>query len=136
MGRYVAFAGTVGNLRSLSSPLDAEVSAPVMSSIPLPFPLPSSHSVEELQAAASGSDPETGDWRQWGRCAETDPDEFFPEKGSTTRHAKRICAGCEVRTQCLDYALEADERFGIWGGTSERERRLIRRERAAEGAAS
>jgi WhiB family redox-sensing transcriptional regulator len=41
--------------------------------------------------------------------------------------AKRICSGCEVRAECLEYALAHDERFGIWGGLSERERRRLRR---------
>jgi len=59
-------------------------------------------------------------------CAETDPEAFFPEKGGSTREAKRICSGCEVRAQCLEYALAHDERFGIWGGLSERERRRLK----------
>jgi hypothetical protein len=60
-------------------------------------------------------------------CAQTDPEAFFPEKGGSTREAKRICQGCEVRDACLEYALAHDERFGIWGGLSERERRRIKR---------
>lgn len=67
-------------------------------------------------------------WQGDALCAQTDPEAFFPEKGGSTREAKRICDGCEVRSQCLDYALENDERFGIWGGMSERERRKLRRE--------
>ena len=61
-------------------------------------------------------------------CAQTDPEAFFPEKGGSTREAKRVCRGCEVRAECLEYALEHDERFGIWGGLSERERRRLKRE--------
>ena len=60
-------------------------------------------------------------------CAQTDPEAFFPEKGGSTREAKRICLGCEVRDGCLEYALAHDERFGIWGGLSERERRRLKR---------
>jgi len=60
------------------------------------------------------------------------PEAFFPEKGGSTREAKRICSGCEVRAECLEYALANDERFGIWGGLSERERRRVRRQRALE----
>jgi WhiB family redox-sensing transcriptional regulator len=56
-------------------------------------------------------------------CAQTDPEIFFPEKGGSTRAAKQICRGCELRAQCLTYAVENDERYGIWGGLSERERR-------------
>ncbi|MBI3213503.1 MAG: WhiB family transcriptional regulator [Mycobacterium sp.] len=72
---------------------------------------------------------ETADneWQERALCAQTDPEAFFPEKGGSTREAKRICLGCEVRDECLDYALANDERFGIWGGLSERERRRLKR---------
>ncbi|WP_308820289.1 WhiB family transcriptional regulator [Pseudonocardia alni] len=73
------------------------------------------------------------DWSELGLCAQTDPEAFFPDKGGSTREAKRICSGCEVRAECLEYALANDERFGIWGGLSERERRHLRRERQTEG---
>ncbi|WP_081882418.1 WhiB family transcriptional regulator [Cryobacterium sp. MLB-32] len=66
-------------------------------------------------------------WQTDSLCAQTDPEAFFPEKGGSTRDAKKICASCEVRTQCLEYALANDERFGIWGGLSERERRKLRK---------
>lgn len=66
-------------------------------------------------------------WQSESLCAQTDPEAFFPEKGGSTREAKKVCASCEVRTQCLEYALENDERFGIWGGLSERERRKLRK---------
>ena len=66
-------------------------------------------------------------WQSDSLCAQTDPEAFFPEKGGSTREAKKICASCEVRNQCLEYALENDERFGIWGGLSERERRKLRK---------
>ena len=66
------------------------------------------------------------EWRLDALCAETDPEAFFPEKGGSTREAKRVCTGCEVRAECLEFALTNDERFGIWGGLSERERRRIR----------
>lgn len=70
---------------------------------------------------------EVPEWQERALCAQTDPEAFFPEKGGSTREAKRICLGCEVRAECLDYALAHDERFGIWGGLSERERRRLRR---------
>ena len=70
-------------------------------------------------------------WQTDALCAQTDPEAFFPEKGGSTRDAKRICTTCEVKAQCLDYALQNDERFGIWGGLSERERRRLRRARSA-----
>ena len=66
-------------------------------------------------------------WQTDALCAQTDPEAFFPEKGGSTRDAKKICTSCEVRTECLEYALKNDERFGIWGGLSERERRKLRR---------
>ena len=66
-------------------------------------------------------------WQLRALCAQTDPEAFFPEKGGSTREAKGVCTECEVRAECLDYALANDERFGIWGGLSERERRRLRR---------
>jgi len=67
-------------------------------------------------------------WQGKALCAQTDPEAFFPEKGGSTREAKRVCAKCEVRSECLEYALNNDERFGIWGGMSERDRRRLRRQ--------
>jgi len=66
-------------------------------------------------------------WQSDSLCAQTDPEAFFPEKGGSTRDAKKICGSCEVRSRCLEYALANDERFGIWGGLSERERRKLRK---------
>ncbi len=71
--------------------------------------------------------PEEASWQERSLCAQTDPEAFFPEKGGSTREAKKICTGFEVRSECLEYALEHDERFGIWGGLSERERRRLKR---------
>ena len=70
---------------------------------------------------------EDEEWQERALCAQTDPEAFFPEKGGSTREAKRICLGCEVKDRCLEYALGHDERFGIWGGLSERERRRLKR---------
>jgi WhiB family redox-sensing transcriptional regulator len=67
-------------------------------------------------------------WQADALCAQTDPEAFFPEKGGSTREAKKICTSCEVKAQCLEYALQNDERFGIWGGLSERERRKVRKQ--------
>ncbi|MFI5084701.1 MAG: WhiB family transcriptional regulator [Actinomycetales bacterium] len=66
-------------------------------------------------------------WQSDALCAQTDPEAFFPEKGGSTRDAKKVCGACNVRSQCLEYALSNDERFGIWGGLSERERRRLRK---------
>lgn len=67
------------------------------------------------------------DWQTDARCAGTDADVFFPDRGESTRDGKRICRGCTVRAECLEYALDLRERFGIWGGVSERERRQLLR---------
>jgi WhiB family transcriptional regulator, redox-sensing transcriptional regulator len=67
-------------------------------------------------------------WQEQALCAQTDPEAFFPEKGGSTREAKRVCSRCDVRGDCLTFALGHDERFGIWGGLSERERRRLKRE--------
>ena len=67
-------------------------------------------------------------WQSDALCAQTDPEAFFPEKGGSTREAKRVCTTCEVRVECLEYALDHDERFGIWGGLSERERRRLKKQ--------
>ena len=83
--------------------------------------------VDVLGSLRGPADAVVPDWQERALCAQTDPEAFFPEKGGSTREAKRICSGCEVRAECLDYALAHDERFGIWGGLSERERRRLRR---------
>jgi WhiB family transcriptional regulator, redox-sensing transcriptional regulator len=75
----------------------------------------------------TGLTPEDPGWQELALCAQTDPEAFFPEKGGSTREAKRVCQSCEVRQECLEYALANDERFGIWGGLSERERRRLKR---------
>ena len=69
-------------------------------------------------------------WQDGANCLGVDPDLFFPERGASTREAKEVCRGCIVREQCLEFALRNGEKFGIWGGLSERERRRIRRQRA------
>jgi WhiB family redox-sensing transcriptional regulator len=73
------------------------------------------------------SDVEELAWQEQALCAQTDPEAFFPEKGGSTREAKRVCLSCDVRNDCLEYALANDERFGIWGGLSERERRRLKK---------
>ncbi|RMB81709.1 WhiB family transcriptional regulator [Streptomyces shenzhenensis] len=66
-------------------------------------------------------------WQEGALCAQTGADFFFPEPGSSVREAKRICGLCPIRAACLDYALDHDERFGVWGGLSEKERLELRR---------
>lgn len=76
-----------------------------------------------------GEEPDDSElsWQELALCAQTDPEAFFPEKGGSTREAKKICVNCPVRQECLEYALAHDERFGIWGGLSERERRKLKK---------
>jgi hypothetical protein len=72
--------------------------------------------------------PATGTtWKLKGLCAQTDPDIFFPEKGAPTSRAMAVCMACEVRAQCLEYAMQNNERFGVWGGLSESKRRELRK---------
>ncbi|CAB4761794.1 MAG: WhiB family transcriptional regulator [Actinobacteria bacterium] len=75
------------------------------------------------------SNSEDTSWQDLANCLGVDPDLFFPERGASTREAKEVCRGCVVREDCLEYALRNGEKFGIWGGMSERERRRIRRQR-------
>ena len=65
------------------------------------------------------------EWQDKALCAQVDPEIFYPEKGGSVRAPKRICRACEVRAECLDYALTHGEKFGIWGGFTERERRRL-----------
>lgn len=68
-------------------------------------------------------------WTEHAICAQTDPEAYFPEPGGSTRGARKTCSECPVTNECLTYALDNDERFGIWGGLTERERAVIKRER-------
>ena len=79
--------------------------------------------VDDVRAREGEPEP----WITRAACLGIDPDLFFPERGNSTREAKAVCAGCPVRLDCLVYALAWSEKFGIWGGHSERERRRIRR---------
>ncbi len=81
----------------------------------------------------------TSEWWREGACQSADPDMFFPisshgAASAETRRAKRVCAGCQVRFECLEYALRTRQQHGIWGGTTEDERRLLQN-RARKAAA-
>jgi len=75
-------------------------------------------------------------WRKDAICRDTDPDLFFPV-GTTgyallqIDRAKQVCGECPVHEACLEYALETNQDSGIWGGTSEEERRVLRRRMVA-----
>ncbi|WP_340374098.1 WhiB family transcriptional regulator [Streptomyces sp. SS7] len=76
------------------------------------------------------------DWRQHAACRHEDPDLFFPIGTSgpallQTQQAKAVCHRCPVREQCLDRALATDQAMGVWGGTTEAERRALRRRTGA-----
>ncbi len=86
-----------------------------------------SSGIDGIAVSSLNGPVEEQDWHGRALCAQTDPEAFFPEKGGSTRDAKKICVGCDVRSECLSYALANDERFGIWGGLSERERRRLKR---------
>lgn len=70
--------------------------------------------------------PKEFDWMREAVCASADPEEWFPEKGGTSYKAQRICQTCPVINECLQYALDHNL-AGIWGGTSAKERRMLRK---------
>lgn len=70
------------------------------------------------------------EWQNQALCPQSDPEAFFPPKGGSVRYAKRICAKCEVKDDCLDWALDHNENYGVWGGLTERERRGLKRRAA------
>ncbi len=74
-------------------------------------------------------------WRQRGACRGLDPDIFYPASDEEAGEAKAICAQCQVRQACLDFALDTREAEGIWGGTTARERRRVLRQRRKTAAA-
>lgn len=76
-----------------------------------------------LKALAARATP--GPWVDSGLCAQADPDEWFPENGGSTKTAVRLCLSCPVRRDCLNWALGNGERYGVWGGVSERGRRRL-----------
>ncbi|CAN5283230.1 hypothetical protein BH18ACT5_BH18ACT5_15570 [soil metagenome] len=75
-------------------------------------------------------------WQDYANCRGADADLFFPERGASTRKAKAICTACEVKDECLDFAIVNGEKFGVWVGMSERERRRVRRARTVARRAS
>jgi WhiB family redox-sensing transcriptional regulator len=82
--------------------------------------------------AARGAVEQDDRWRTKASCRHTDPELFFPigSTGSALDHvaaAKAVCAQCPVQVPCLDYALATNQDAGVWGGTSEEDRRALRR---------
>lgn len=84
-------------------------------------------------STAPDPDAEPGvSWREAALCAETDPEAFFPERGGDPGPAQRICARCPVAAQCLEHALTAGERYGVWGGLTAYQRTRLARARHAD----
>lgn len=86
------------------------------------YPMPEPSTSAPLDIHSFSAPPE---WVLDALCASTDPEAFFPDKAGSSRTGKDVCRRCPVAAECLDYALEHEERFGIWGGLSERERRKL-----------
>lgn len=84
----------------------------------------------------SPADDDEPDWREFAACRDTDPDLFFPV-GTTgpaieqIESAKTVCRECDALTDCLDFAIVTNQDSGVWGGTSEEERRVLRRQHVA-----
>jgi WhiB family redox-sensing transcriptional regulator len=89
--------------------------------------------VENDTVSKETGENETNDWRDISACRDTDPDLFFPV-GTTgpaieqIEAAKAVCHECEAKAPCLEFALSTNQDSGIWGGTSEEERRKLRRQ--------
>ena len=100
-------------------------------------PQPWSTDMPEPRIAATPSDLARLDldfnWREAAACASVDPELFFTEgDGANYRNdAKKVCAACPVKIECLDYALAANEQYGMWGGTSAKQREQMRSQRGA-----
>lgn len=78
--------------------------------------------------------PDETSWMHESRCRGVNPAQFFPSDGLGVEAAQRVCAACEVRVDCLEYALTNRIEHGVWGGASERERRrILRRRRQLSG---
>lgn len=67
-------------------------------------------------------------WMVDAACARTDPEEFYPEVGGSNRRSKAICSTCPSKAPCLQYALDNNEQYGIWRGTSRADRQKLQRE--------
>jgi WhiB family redox-sensing transcriptional regulator len=99
-------------------------------SAPVPPPRPPATPTGP-RGSSAGLFGEVPEWTAAALCAQTDPDAFFPERGDSTREAKRVCRGCPVRAECLALALRNGEQHGVWGGLTERQRRKLAASTAA-----
>lgn len=85
-------------------------------------------SLRVLQIVVDTADLE---WMDWADCQYVDPEIFHPAKGHPSAPAKRVCMGCPVRTECLEWAMAHEPDFGVLGGMSARERKRLSRKRSA-----
>ena len=91
---------------------------------------------EAVDDSLPSPDHHTPSWMDHARCRTLSPSEFFPSDGVGVEVAKRVCAECPVKSECLEYALTYRIDHGVWGGASERERRrILRRRRVDSGRA-
>ena len=67
-------------------------------------------------------------WAAFAVCRDRDPDMFFPLDHEVESEAIRVCQGCPVQADCLEFALETGIRFGVWGSMTEKQRRSLRRQ--------
>lgn len=82
--------------------------------------------IDTIDRATDRANGQELSWQETALCAQAGPEFFFPAPGSSTREAKQLCGACEGRVACLEYALTHDERFGVWGGLSEKERHRLK----------
>jgi WhiB family redox-sensing transcriptional regulator len=85
--------------------------------------------LQTFRGRTEKASPMTQRWRQYARCLGADPELFYPSADDEAAAAKRVCAVCPVREPCLDHAIIAREKQGVWGGLTEKERRRLIRQR-------
>ncbi len=87
-------------------------------------------SAKELSAVEIDDLENAETWEEFANCKATDTNLFFPERGASSKEGKAVCSDCVVREQCLEESLSRYDTHGIWGGTSDRQRRRIKEQRA------
>jgi WhiB family redox-sensing transcriptional regulator len=87
-----------------------------------------SHNNDVVALAVESPITEERPWAVFAACKDKDPDTFFPLTSEAERKAIRICQGCSVQMECLEFALETNARFGVWGGQTEKQRQTLLRQ--------
>lgn len=133
--------GRIARLEGVTSKLDPDDADIKVTIVPTEVPalitgIPRqrSHPITEMATKSFSKKPDLS-WQEGGKCSKADPETFFPERGGSTKEAKKVCVGCTVKERCLKYALESNEQFGVWGGLSELERRRLKNKHVRESAA-